>query len=206
MQDKIAIINTGLTLLGVRTISNIDQENEVARKVKQIFDSSRDDVLRGASWNFASKFERLSLLAEEVDDDDHVPGWTFTYKYPANCLKVRKVFNDSTLLSRRLVDRNKNFREVIATTSGEKALVSNLNLAQVEFTFQVTDTTQFDSAFDRALAHKLAFDLAITLTGNGSIQQAQANIYSNLISEAKRLNSEEGTDQIDKTSSFEDAR
>lgn len=197
MASKIEIANLGLIALGTRTISSLTQENDIARKINAIFDQCADEVLQAAHWNFATKIEALAKLVDAVPF-----GWTYIYAFPANCLSIQRLFNESTALS----PNPARFRELVAPTSGGRALVADIDLAYAEFTYRVTDTTQYPPAFVKALAHKLAADLALPLTADKQIANGMEQKYQALVSEAKRMNYSEVLPKDNRTSKYLDAR
>jgi len=197
MASKTEIINLALTHLGAKVISSITESTEVARRAAVVYDPARDECLRSCDWAFATQIVALAEIANET-----VTGWDYLYAYPSNCLRVRKVINSATSLT----EEPPKFRELLSPTTSAKALASDLESASAEFTYKVTDTTLYDSAFVSAFSYLLAAKLAQTLTGNTQLAGQMMNIYMALVSDARRLNSTEDNDKPHTSSPYLDAR
>jgi hypothetical protein len=64
--------------------------------------------------------------------------------------------------------------------------------AYVRLTKQVTDTTKFPANFRNALAHRLASELAVTLTANAKKQETELAIYEAILHKAGSNDSMQG--------------
>ena len=65
MISQVEICNLALTHLGVKTITLLTEPSEGARRIKAVYDSTRDSVLRAHNWNFAGKTEALAEISGE---------------------------------------------------------------------------------------------------------------------------------------------
>ena len=82
------ICNMALSNLGKGVIANMEEGIEDARACKLFYETTRREVLREFPWGFAHRIERLAVV------DTNVPGWSYAYGYPAQCLKINNVFNN----------------------------------------------------------------------------------------------------------------
>jgi hypothetical protein len=73
----IDIINSALVRLGLKALSDIDQNEQRARIAKETYASIRDDVLRGHPWKFALRYAvaPISTLPTGV--------WEYDYAFTA---------------------------------------------------------------------------------------------------------------------------
>lgn len=197
MISQVDICNLALTHIGKQTIASLDESTEAARKCKLIYPICRDSVLRAASWKFATRIEALAELS-----DESVIGWTYVYKYPARCLFVRELFNESTKGAEERVE----FQELLAPISGQKALATGIEQAYAEFTSSISDTNIFDTLYVHALTYLMGSELAQPLAGDRTMGQDLLAIYNQMIGEARRVNASEGHKKRSATSAYLTAR
>jgi hypothetical protein len=86
------IANLAISHLGTgKVITDLEtdrsQEAEVCRTFYEI---GRDKTLRGYRWPFATKFAELNLVEEDPTTE-----WEFSYRYPADCLMLRRIIGSS---------------------------------------------------------------------------------------------------------------
>ena len=197
MASQVEICNIALNHLGTKTIASINENTEQAVRCNLVWNSIRDTVLRDHPWGFARTVETLSLLS-----DESIPGWDYLYAYPTNCIKIRKIYADPNDYNPLPTE----YREFKSPDTNQKSLATNITPAYCEYTYKVTDTTQYDSKFVEAFGYRLAAELAKVLTANFDLSVKMLQIYSATISDAKRLDQEEEHIEDDKESSFESAR
>lgn len=199
MVSKIDIVNMALVEVGVETISALTSENDRARTANRLYDYCRRVVLRMSRWQFATSHtpDVMSQLS-----GDTIPGWIFVYQRPANCIYIHRVYS----VAHNDVTKPQNFLEIIAPVSRNRALVTDVEDARAQFTFDMEDTSKFDDAFVDAFLFKLASAMAFPLTGDKDLAGGLINLYKGILSDAQRLNYSQGSPKRNPTSSFEDAR
>lgn len=146
--------------------------------------------------------------------------YAFLYRYPSHCLYVKKVYNphfpafpgaifDPFYKSDErgiMGDRSWDYKIVRSPVTNELALASNLDDARVDFVQDMTDVSQFDPLFVRALAYAIAKEIVMPLTGDKELA-AQIEIkHKDAISNAQRINHAESPEYAPKSSSYERAR
>jgi hypothetical protein len=188
MPSQVDVVNKALSHLAVDTIASLDESSEAAVQAKRVLATVRDDTLREAAWKFATFITTLATISGET-----IPGWTYLFVYPPKAMMVRKVFEDTSVVDPDPVD----WKEVISPSTNVRAIAANISPAYVEYTYQVTDPNAWDQAFVESFALKLAAVLAHPLTGSTDLATKMQQLYSLKISEAKRLNQQEG--RIDKS-------
>jgi hypothetical protein len=179
MASVVDICNYALNHIGKGTISALDSSTEASRRCSLRFEPVRDKVLADYPWKFARRQVALALTANTV------VGWDYVYTYPANCVKVRKVFTEETLgeVEPQPFD--------IFNVAGVQCVASNLESAYAEFTYKVTDPTLFDPMFVEALSYALASDLAFQLTGSDGVRDKMLRIYFSYLSQAQASSAQE---------------
>lgn len=103
--SETAIANQALAGIGTRsTITSMQEASQEARNCLIFFESTRDEILRSAHWNFARKTQQLTLLKAAPGTPEFTgtvpatwnstlpsPPWLYEYAYPDDCLKARFV-------------------------------------------------------------------------------------------------------------------
>lgn len=185
-KSYVAIANLALVGLGADTIMALDEDSKPARLINAIYELIRDEVLRAHPWNFAIRWSNLAQLNETPTN-----GYAYAYQLPTNplCLKVI-----------RLYETSKDFR----VENGK--LYTDYSTATLKYIAQITDPTEFDSAFITAYAARLAAEIAYALTGSQSVQEAKWKEYALKLQEARSLDSQEGKPDKREVSSWLSAR
>ena len=176
------ICNLALSYLSKGKITSMDDNTEEAAQCKIHYEHDRRLLLRQYPWGFAKRTVKLALL------DATVPGYDYAYSYPAECLAVRYVFDEENAAAKEedLCDF-----DTVMTSGNQKALATNVELAWCEYTFNIRDVDMFPDEFIEALAHYMAANMAMVLTGSASIQQAQFQLYQESIEMAKVYSAQE---------------
>lgn len=177
MISKITICNLALAQLGQAPISSLEQEDEKARRLNLFYEPVRDEVLRTHNWGFAGVAEPLALLEKEPDVQNG-----YTYKYPAEALFVRRVFDPQS------PEVSLAFKESFRTDLHCRTLTVSSRRAHAEYTRRITDENLFDPAFVKSFSLALACDLAVALTGDAQLAAQILQKYTLSLDEARRSN------------------
>jgi hypothetical protein len=197
MITQVDICNLALSHLGQRAISSLTEPNEQARKCNLIYATTRDAVLRAASWNFATKIEPLAAIS-----DEEILGWDYLYMCPVKCLYIRKIYNEDTID----LAEPQEFRQLLSPTSNQKAIATDVEEAYIEYTYQIVDPNLFDSLFVDAFSTLMASKLAQPLTGDSAMGSKLFNLYASTIDQAKVANANEGKQTRVESSGYLEAR
>lgn len=192
MISKITVCNLALAQLGQAPISSLDQDDEKARRLNLFYEPVRDEVLRTHNWAFAGAEEPLVLI-EEVHGK-------FLYKYPAEALFVRRVFDPNS--GRKALK----FREFFRTDLYCRVLETSSSQAYAEYTRRILDENLFDPAFVKSFSLALACDLAIALTGDSSLASQLLQKYTLSLDEARRSNMTENFSRAAQNDAFTEVR
>lgn len=166
--SAVKICNMALAHIGARSsIESLDETSTEAKACKLWYDWARLQVLEGFNWNFARKRKVLAVLEEEPYDD-----WAVRYEYPSDCVKARLIFNPAG------PDADPVPFEVTTTDDGQTScILTDMEDAQLIYTFDMTNTARFSPKFVDALAWRLAACVAFTLTGKREIEQSALQYY-----------------------------
>lgn len=145
---------------------------------------SRNEVLSDFKYSFCNVIEAMTINPNVTVDD--YPEWTSFYTYPSAACKLWYVFD---ALSVKKKEENQ-FEVVYNPTLGEKIICCNCdtyNTAYVEYSYNVTDPTQWEPKFVMAFSYRLAAAICVELTGDENKAKALKDMYLLYITEAKRV-------------------
>ncbi len=187
------IVNAALSRIGsMQRVGSLFEGSEPAKIALDIYGQTRDDLLRGGDWDFASSMVTLTLLKSAPaggyavtawNGITHPPlPWKYEYAYPSNALKIRSLrktpaflpdFDPQPVVFSTVDD---NFYTAVV-----KVCVTNLSgPVQASITLQVTDPANWDVSFVEAmiaaLARRLAPALANLQTEQAEAQDEQASV------------------------------
>ncbi|SRR5574343_339328 len=174
--NLVEIVNGSLLLIGANLITSIDERN--GRIMNNFYPGTRDEVISAADWNFATGRAALSRLVAP-------PLFEFSYQYalPADpyCLRVIELYDSDYIW--KIEGRN---------------LLTDDDTANIRYMQRVTDTALFSSMFVKALQFYLASLGAFPIMRSETLATKYFNMYLGVISEARTMNSKEGTvDEIE---------
>lgn len=176
------ICNMALSHIAKGRIMSLDDRTEEARQCKLHYDHLRRRLLRDYSWGFAKRVAVLALL------DTKVPGWRFVYAYPKKCLAVRFVFNEAGAGAK---EAEREGYDVCLVQDNVLAICCDVEDAFAEYTYDAVDAELFPPDFAEALSHLLASKVAMALTGNASLLQAQYQLYQAAIARSSATSARE---------------
>jgi len=199
----ISICNLALRRVGSRkTITDLgSNESEEAIHCNALYAHARDTVLDAFPWPFAMKYATLDLvedLSEEEDDENR--DWNYSYRYPTDCLKVRRIVTSAG----RLETVPEPFE--IGQDSAGLLIYTDEEDAKIQYTARFTNSAQFSPIFADALAWRLAADLAMPLSQEESVRETAERFYRYALGEAQATHRNESQRDRSMTSDFIDAR
>ena len=151
MASDIEICNLALSNLGIsKEIASSTEDSAEAETCNRFFVDVRDELLRDFPWTFATKFVALGLVEEDPNDE-----WGFSYRYPSDCIKVRRILSGI----RNDTPATKTKMKIIADDDG-LLILTDYEDAEIEYTFRAEDPMRYPSDFKKAFALKLAIEIA----------------------------------------------
>jgi hypothetical protein len=178
MATEVSICSNALRRLGDSPITSLTEDSERARLCNAFYEPSRDAILRSHTWNFAINRATLAKLSSAPAFE-----YAFQYALPTDpfCLRVLKMeFEDYEFKVENLAGQGR----VLLTNEGE---------ANIIYIARVTDPSLFDSMFVDVLTAKLAVDLAYPVTNSTTLQTQMQRLFERKLSDARSLDSTEGT-------------
>lgn len=157
--DKFEICNIALSRIGVTTpvISAFDTSSQEAISSGLLYDAKIKQLLREFDWPFAKKYAQPTLVETFTDGDEEYNDWAYSYRYPTDCLRVRRVVTPQ--------GQRENTPEAfsIGYDGTGRLVYTDQENAVIEYTALITDTTLHTPDFDSALAWLMACELIAPL-------------------------------------------
>lgn len=170
--SDVKICNEALTHLGQEEIGSLTENNNNARACLQVYEPTRDEVLRVFPWNFALKRKSLARLSE-------TPAFGFSYYFqlPTDCLRVLGM----------------EYSDYVFKIEGDR-LLCNYDSAKILYIKRVTDPNLFDSIFIAALALRIATKIAPRIKGGvaRSLVDSLLKQYIVIVGVGESVSSQEG--------------
>lgn len=202
MSSKTAIVNIALARIGAtKQVSNVDTErSNEAILARTFFEPALRFVLRDFPWPFATAYEQLALVGGSASE--HVNyDWTFSYRYPSDCLFVRRIVTERG--GRNDLDPPP-FR--IGRDTQGRLIFTDEEDAQIEYTAVITDPEQLDDIAASALAWKLGADFAPGLSRIKDMAKTCMQMYQIDLSKSESRALNEGQQDRPQEAEFTRAR
>jgi hypothetical protein len=178
---KTEIANLALSHLGIgKEIADLDNEkSQEAVTMRRFYDQTRDAVLRDFPWPFTTRFATLALVA---DPPTETLEYAFSYRYPTDCLMIRRIQTQlriDTNQSRIVFKLGRDDQGQLVYTDEEEA--------RIEYTFREEDPQRYTADFILPMSFRLAHYAAPRLTGGDPFKLGQraVQLYIHEISMAQ---------------------
>lgn len=162
MASKTEMCNITLSHLGTaKQIANIETEqSEEAKACRAFYTVSLEETLRSFPWPFAKRYATLALVSEYGVDDSHPTAeWKYAFRYPANCLTIRKISSGTKVDS-----EDSEVKYDIGQDDEGLLILTDQAEAVVEYTHNTTDTSLMPVDFIMAHSYRLGYYVAPRLT------------------------------------------
>ena len=180
--DKTGIANLALGNLGEASIQSLSDNNARARACSSRIDDVIVTILRMHVWNSALERKLLTNIGEPIF------GWNYIYQLPADYIKVVEV----EPVSKYIVEK--------------KNILSNEKTLYLLYVATPTDINNLDPLLAEAIAMKLAWEIAETLTSKAGLKQEMMQKYIIALQEARSANSKDRTPERRERNSYYDAK
>ena len=195
------LCNLALYHLGENQIGDISDPVPEAQACNMYWVPARDDLFNEHEFGFSQSQIPLVLLPAP-SGMTILAGWQYVYAYPVQVGGVWAVYNPCNWKKKEEIEFDKYYIQ----SQGILALGSNEPDAICDATSIVTDPTLWDPKFALAFSHKLAAYLAIALTGDEAVAQAQAAVALGMINECKRIGYNEKKKKPHQVHGYRDSR
>jgi hypothetical protein len=176
----LGIVNLALGKIGAKEITAFDNTTPNGKAAGLVWEYIRDEVLEVRDWRFA-KTRALMGTGTEVDDTEEY-GFDYAYQMPSDFLRLPKRTVNSFRDDPPVYPQGYDYKiEVVTitdtgppeTTSDVLCLLTDYDNSTedmfITYIKKQTDPTMYSAAFINALAFRLAAELALKLSGTGSL-------------------------------------
>lgn len=167
--SQVGIVNLALIKLGARTISAMADTSPQAIAANAIYDYLLDEVLEEEEWVFATY---RATLAQDSTAPDY--GYEYRYARPTGAIKILEVSPECDFVVEG---------DYILTDWDDDD--EDLHCRYIK---RVTDPTKYGAKFCKALALRIAADLAVILQQSTSLKNELMAEYRQALYEAKAHN------------------
>ena len=171
--SKIQVCSNALILLGQSTIASFSENSDRATAFSNLWDNSRQAVLRSHPWNCAIKRAALAPDADAPAFD-----WTYQFTLPGDCLRVLSSGREGEVPEYRL--------------EGRKILIDD-NPAYLRYIYDNEDVASWDAQLVECMTRYMAFSMAYALTKSTSLRDSVYQEFTLLLKKAKAVDGQEDT-------------
>jgi hypothetical protein len=197
----LTIYNLALSHIGQKPVDNTTDETQPEiLACNTHFPNARDSVLAEVAFPFNDAPIRLQQHLSV--DDVSIPGWSYFYTYPASALAVWSVYSSENASKASENDFAVRYLPALST----HIICTNEAYAYANVSYLVTDYTLWDDRFIQAVSYKLASAICMQITGDANLALKFREMYTIMISEAKRKSASEKQKKFTPTNSYKASR
>lgn len=175
MASVVDICNVALSAIRAGAITSLEEGGAAARACNINYEAVRDEVLQAHAWNCAAA---RAVLARQASGPPF--GFDYAYTLPPDCLQVRRAVDEAG------VDLT------VAWLLEGGGLLTDAEAVRITYTARLTDPNLFSPLLRGALAARLAAEIAFSLTGKHSTEQAAWGKYKEKLHQARSRDAGEG--------------
>jgi hypothetical protein len=174
------LCNNALLRLGQATITSFSDGTLISDACQDLYDVTRQSLIRQSLWNFAIK--RASLSASLT-----APPFEYLTQYPLpnDYLRMEHIFQQ---MGAYKIEGN-----MILTNAGSQGITIPNGALEIVYVADITDTTAFDSLFVDLLTLRMAILLAPRVCAPGLDISALQTEFKEIYTEAKLVDSQDDT-------------
>jgi hypothetical protein len=184
---ELSICNAALGAIGASALVALSDTTVQADVVNLWYPICRDSLLRSHPWNFAEK--RASLTA--VVGTTPVMDFAYFFDLPSDCLKLRRLSDENVGITYKVEGRR---------IACDEATITIL------YTFKQTDVTYYDALFVKCLIFLLAQHIAMPIKQDVTLFKTMSEMYEDAIAEARGVDAQEGTPDVQYCNDLLDVR
>ena len=171
------IYNLALMAVGAAPLATIADVSVQADVVRAWYPYCRDALLRAHPWNFAEKRAALTGLT----GTHPVMDYAYFFNLPSDCLKLRKLSDQSVDIPYKLEGRR---------------IACDEPVLSILYTYRITDATYFDTTFVDALVALLAWRISYPIRKDINLAKVKGAEYRAALSIATGVDAQEGTPDV----------
>jgi hypothetical protein len=171
--SDVSICSNALLLLGAKTISSFDENNDRARLASNLFESVRDSMLRSHPWNCAI---RRVALAPDVA----VPAfdWDFQFTLPGDFMRVLSVGEAGAEIEFKIEDGK---------------LLCDDNPALLRYVYRNENPATWDDMLVRGMELAMAEAMAYGITQSATLRDSMRDELARHMKQARAVDGQDDT-------------
>ena len=175
MATDVSICSNALLMLGAQTINDFTEENDRARLASNLFDSTRDAVLRSHPWNCAVK--RVALAP-----DAEAPAFDYAYQFtiPEDWLRTLQVGKEGSEVDYKMEGRT---------------LVSDENPLYLRYVYRNDVVSSWDAMLIEAMTLAMSAAMAYAITQSATLAQLAEQKYQLYLKRARAVDGQDDPPQ-----------
>jgi hypothetical protein len=173
---QVQIWNRALLWVKRRPVSGLTDTTVEAEACRNWYDTCREELLALYDWPFATLTVELAEHAEDPPAD-----WAYRFGLPGDARWIREVLTTG----QSPTDPPNPFKLELLADKTAVTLLTNVNPAQLRYTFDCEDEALFDTLFASALAAHLGAMLAVALNEDVELEARMAERARGYIGEAR---------------------
>jgi len=198
METETSIANKALMQIGAKRITSLAENSVEAEVCAEFYPFIRNKILSSSEWGFASK--RASLVKLSTTPI----GYAYAYSYPADALKIRRLYQSDT--GEATITDDPIPYKIAWTSLGVKEIWTDYDDAGVCYTAGVDNTGAYNTLFYDALVFALAAAIAYPLTRDANLSALMERKAYTALAFATGSDAREEAVNANVTNLFVDAR
>lgn len=199
MASKVQIWNMALSHLGSgKQVASVTDRSPEAAACVLFWDQAVAEALGDYPWTFTRKTAALALV-EDLREDNPNSEWHYSYRLPSDCVSIRRIPSGIR------TDTNGSVIRFIEGQDDQGSLIyTDLEGAEAEYTYLVTDANKFPAKFAQALSLLLAVYIAPRVTDGSrtNLREQAAQLYMSTLAKAQSNDSAKGRPDAELDSEF----
>lgn len=161
MAQDVDVCNLALTFVGSGAeIASLTESSAEARACNRVYETARDETLGSFPWPFSRRQAALGLVSKKGDANHPSSEYTYAYRYPADCLQLRKILSGLRIDARE----TRVSYDLLADEAGTLIMTDRAD-AVAEYTSTLGQNPgRWTADFQKALAYYVAYLIAPRLT------------------------------------------
>ena len=200
---KVRICNMALAYVGATPIEDLIEKTKEASQCRLWYDPCRLEILRMYNWSFARK-----RTVPACHGDAPPNAWAYRYQYPSDAVAIRYISNpfETTgpggpfMFGTDWTINWENSTDAIPFTvemsdNGTKSILTNEQCPELIYTFDQETTAYFSLGFVKALAYRMAHEMAFDITGKRALAGDLLQIAHQMVRQAA---ADDATEEVTK--------
>jgi hypothetical protein len=154
--SEATLCSAALRLVAGAKITSLTQGTKNANVAADLYESVRDDLLRGHDWNFGTSRQKLARSSTTPDFE-----FDYAYVLPSDWLRTVSVHDNDGGFG------NIFFRE--EEVGGQGCVLASVEDLYLRYVYKVTDVNRMPADFRMALITAMARDLAMPIADSNTI-------------------------------------